>query len=626
MSKTKTNMKNLLEKRYSKSAALFVADTVMLAMSFILSCYLSGYALPRFGDALFVVLPIIILAQTFIFLRLGLYRAMLRYASIGFIIVILKAVTALTTCIILGLYLAHEQMPARLLFLNWILTICFIGGSRFVVRYYFELTQRGQVGRRVLIYGAGDMGSLALRQLLLNKAVLYSPVGFIDDDVKKQGAAIRGVRVLGTVAKLEELLEQFGVEEVVVAISEIDSENLREVVKRCREKTIICRIIPCFSRLVEMEPSIRNVELADLMRRPARDLNKKAIRDYLNQKVVLITGAAGSIGSEIVRQCLEYDPKIVIALDQSEFSLYKLEEEHGQNGIKYILCDAARYDNLETIFLTYSPDIVFHAAAYKHVPLLESNPAEAVRNNIASTKNLCELSDRNNVKSFVMISTDKAVRPSSIMGATKRICELIVQNFDKRSGTEFLAVRFGNVLGSSGSVVPKFMEQIRQGGPVTVTHPDTTRYFMLIDEAVQLVLQAATIGRGGEIFILDMGKPVRIADMAEDLIYLMGRQPHEDIKIVFSGLRGGEKLHEELFNDETEKQTRFKEITVGKASNVEWEWLERNVNQLLEDAENNQVSEVLNAIVELVPDGSFTNVTNLVPYLQSDKMKDQQNA
>lgn len=619
--------KSILGKRNVKSAILFVADTVMLAMSFVLSCYLSGYAVSKIDDALFMVMPITLLAQTIVFLRLGLYRAMLRYASIDFIIVILKAVTALTMCIVLGLYLVHEHLPAKLMFLNWVLTICFIGGSRFVARYYFfELRQRKHLGRRVLIYGAGDMGSLALRQLLLNKTVLYSPVGFIDDDSKKQGAVIRGIKILGTVAKLEEILEQFAVEEVVVAIAEIDSDNLREVVKRCRGKTIICRIIPCFSRLVEMEPNIRNIELADLMRRPARDLNKNAIRDYLNQKTVLITGAAGSIGSEIVRQCLEYDPKVVIALDQSELGLYKLEEELGPKGIKYILCDATRYDNLESVFLQHSPDIVFHAAAYKHVPLLEANPAEAVRNNVTSTKNLCELSDQNNVKSFVMISTDKAVRPSSIMGTTKRICELIVQNFDKRSKTEFLAVRFGNVLGSSGSVVPKFVEQIRNGGPITVTHPAATRYFMLIDEAVQLVLQAATIGKGGEIFILDMGQPVRIADMAEDLVYLMGRQPHEEIKIEFSGLRPGEKIHEELFNDEIENPTKFKEITIGKAKIVEWEWLEKNVNQLLEYAENNLVSDMLNTMVDLVQDGSFQNNEKPIIRWSFDEVKELQNA
>lgn len=591
--------------RHLKFLCLVCADAVMLGISFVLSCYISSYTLSLLGIKWFAILPAVILVQLIVFFRFGLYKAILRYASVDSIITILKAVTTSAAVFILGLYLIQTQLPIKVLLVHWILTICFVGGSRFVVRYYFELKQRFQSGRRVLIYGAGDMGSLALRQLLLNKAVLYSPVGFIDDDEKKTGSVIRGVKVLGTIENLENILEQFKVEEVVISIAEIGGDNLRAVVKRCKEKGLVCRIIPCFSRLVEMEPDIRNVELADLMRRTPRDLDTDVISKYLQGKVILITGAAGSIGSEIVRQCRIYNPKTIIALDQSEYGLYSLSEELGENGVKYILCDATNFSNLENIFKNFRPEIVFHAAAYKHVPLLEDNPVEAVRNNVLSTKNLCELSDMCGTKSFVMISTDKAVRPSSIMGATKRICELIVQNFDKRSETEFVSVRFGNVLGSSGSVVPKFVDQIRKGGPVTVTHKDTTRYFMLIDESVQLVLQAAAIGKGGEIFILDMGKPVRIADMAEDLIYLMGRQPYKDVNIEFSGMRPGEKIHEELFNDEMEEPTKFRGITVGKPKILEWKWLNENVNNLLNFSKVGNSDAVMSVMKELIRDGTF---------------------
>lgn len=595
------NFQNL--NRNLKPILLAANDAVSLAISFVISSYLVKENLGSLSNWFNVFCAVVV--QLLVLLRFGLYRAVLRYASIDFLVAILKAVSLSSLAMVLVFYFIDARVSLSVIVIDWLLSIFFIGGSRFLVRYYFELKLRFQQGKHVLIYGAGDMGALALRQLMLNKVVLYSPIGFIDDNIKKHGTVIRGTKVLGSLNDLEAIVDKYHVEEVVVAIAEVDSENLQSLVKRCREKHIVCRIIPCFSRLVEIEPDIRNVELADLMRRTPRDLDKDAISEYLYNKTILVTGAAGSIGSEIVRQCLTYKPKSVISLDQSEYGLYALREELGEKNIKYILRDTTNFISLEEIFINNKPEIVFHAAAYKHVPLLENNPIEAVRNNVSSTRNLCELSDKYDVESFVMISTDKAVRPASIMGATKRICELIVQNFDERSKTEFVSVRFGNVLGSSGSVVPKFVEQIRKGGPITVTHPDATRYFMLIDEAVQLVLQAAAIGNGGEIFILDMGKPVKIVDMAEDLIYLMGRQPYKDIHIEFFGLRPGEKIHEELFNEEIEEPTKFKEITIGKSKIVDWKWLNTNLDDLLNISKMNNPKEVINVMRELISDGSF---------------------
>ncbi|MBI2091969.1 MAG: polysaccharide biosynthesis protein [Deltaproteobacteria bacterium] len=403
---------------------------------------------------------------------------------------------------------------------------------------------------------------------------------------------------------LEDIVDNYKVEEVIIAIAEINGERLREVVKRCRKKNIVCRIIPCFSRLLEMNSNVRNVEPADLMRRLPRDLDLDKIKDYLHGKSILISGAAGSIGSELVKQVLRYEPKIVIAFDQSEFGLYSLRESLGDSGIKYVLGDVANKDYVENVFEMEKLDIVFHAAAYKHVPLLESNNAEAIRNNVGGTKVLAETSDKYGVKSFILISTDKAVKPSSIMGATKRACELVVQGFSSFSKTRFVAVRFGNVLGSSGSVVPKFLDQIMRGGPVTVTHPEATRYFMLIDEAVQLVLQAAAIGNGGEIFILNMGKPVKISEMAEDLIFLMGRQPHKDIKIEYIGLRDGEKVHEELLNEETEEKTRFEDITIGKTKVPEWEWFNSRIDHILKFYGDNN-HETVQTLKEIVPEGEW---------------------
>jgi FlaA1/EpsC-like NDP-sugar epimerase len=355
---------------------------------------------------------------------------------------------------------------------------------------------------------------------------------------------------------------------------------------------------------------VRDLEIADLLRRSPRDLDMETIDKFIEGKRVLITGAAGSIGSELVRQCMKHDPDEVIALDQSENGLYNLKEEVGCEGrIKYILGDVTVRDNLEPVFESYRPQIIFHAAAYKHVPMLENNVLQAVINNIEGTRVVADMSDKFNVEKFVQISTDKAVRPSSVMGATKRVCELFIQNFNRISETEFVAVRFGNVLGSSGSVIPKFIDQIRDGGPVTVTHPETTRYFMLVSEAVQLVLQAAAIGDGGNIFILDMGSPVKITEMAEDLIYLMGREPYKDIEIEFTGLRPGEKIYEELFSEEIDSRTKYENITVAKATIIKWDAMVDKLDELIMRARSGDSREAIKFLSHLVSNGSFGSLS-----------------
>lgn len=588
----------------SKQFALIVSDIAFLYAAITISWYLTGSTHAPTDFKWWFIFGITVLAQLIVFLKMGLYRAVLRYASVDFLVTVLRAISVASLALVLTFYFAHINLPSRTLIVNWLMTVFLIGGGRFIVRYFFELKQRLQKGRRVLVYGAGDMGILALRQLKMEKILGYSAVGFIDDEPSKKGKILNNVKVLGPLGDLEDIVDNYKVEEVIIAIAEINGERLREVVKRCRKKNIVCRIIPCFSRLLEMNSNVRNVEPADLMRRLPRDLDLDKIKDYLHGKSILISGAAGSIGSELVKQVLRYEPKIVIAFDQSEFGLYSLRESLGDSGIKYVLGDVANKDYVENVFEMEKLDIVFHAAAYKHVPLLESNNAEAIRNNVGGTKVLAETSDKYGVKSFILISTDKAVKPSSIMGATKRACELVVQGFSSFSKTRFVAVRFGNVLGSSGSVVPKFLDQIMRGGPVTVTHPEATRYFMLIDEAVQLVLQAAAIGNGGEIFILNMGKPVKISEMAEDLIFLMGRQPHKDIKIEYIGLRDGEKVHEELLNEETEEKTRFEDITIGKTKVPEWEWFNSRIDHILKFYGDNN-HETVQTLKEIVPEGEW---------------------
>lgn len=599
-----------MRKLSSKSVFLITADIVLLSGSFLLSSYLVSFRWGPLSEDILGLLALLLMGQILIFLKLGLYHASLRYAGVDFLVSIFKGATLSALLLAFGLYVARFHSLNRFLFVEWLLTLAFVGGSRFLVRYFWERQNTLRLGKRVLIYGAGDMGFLALRQLKMDKTNFYSPVAFIDDDPAKKGRHIQSVPVLCDTESLEKTIDTFNIEEVIVAIADISGDKLRDIVKRCRNRNVICRIIPHFSKMLHMEPQLRSVELSDLIRRSPKDLDMTAIGNYLCEKVVLVTGAAGSIGSELVCQALQFGPKKIIALDQSEYGLYELQEKLGNEKVVYTLCDVCNNVALEEVFDTHRPDIVFHAAAYKHVPMLEANSFEAIRNNVGSTRLLAKLANQYKTDSFVLISTDKAVKPSSIMGASKRICEILIQNYNRFSSTSFVAVRFGNVLGSSGSVIPKFIRQIKSGGPVTITHPDTTRYFMLINEAIQLVLQSAAIGTGGEIFILDMGKPVKITEMAEDLIYLLGYKPHVNIQIAYTGLRIGEKIFEELFNDEIEEKTQFKDITVGKSMLVDWHWFEKSIERLLDCCSSKDSGGMAGLLGELTAEANFKSLNS----------------
>ncbi|OGX44704.1 MAG: hypothetical protein A3G38_01475 [Omnitrophica WOR_2 bacterium RIFCSPLOWO2_12_FULL_51_8] len=593
--------------------SLFILDFVIIAAAWLLSChlFLGPQSLSDYLVQSRLALPVLYLCKISFFTKMGLYRAILRYASFHFGTTIVKAVSVGSALAYLIINYPSMEWPIGLLLMDWFITLFLVGVARFFPRYYAERTVSEAPSdlRRVLIYGAGDLGDAVARSLLRERTN-YNPVGFIDDDIKKTGKKVHNLPVLGNRSSLTKIIKRQKVRELIVAITTVPSDWLRDLIKECRTQNVFCRIAPKMSDMLSHEVAIKNIDITDLLKRDPKDLDEKQIDRFLRRKKILITGAAGSIGAELVRQALRFRPKKIVAVDISEYGLYKLEEElaeiinekRGYSKLKFCLLDLCQKERLEQLVGAEKPDLIFHAAAYKHVPMLEANPFSAVLNNLQSTLNISDAADRHGVEKLVLISSDKAVRPTNIMGATKRICELYVQNLNMRSQTDFLAVRFGNVLGSSGSVVPKFLEQIGKGGPVTVTHPEITRYFMLVSEAVQLVMQAASIGHGGEIFILNMGKPVKIREMAENLIFLTGKTPYEDIDIRYTGLRPGEKLYEELLINEAEKKTQYETITIGRTTFINWEVLNFQINSLIRSSLSEDKLSLFETIKLTVPE------------------------
>lgn len=464
---------------------------------------------------------------------------------------------------------AAVTMPRGVLVLDFFITLTLVGGVRFVVRSIIERPARGELvartGKEVLICGAGDAGNTMLREMQRNRALGYLPVGIIDDDPRKAGLRVQGTRVLGGRAALPAILRETKVDEVIIAMPSAPGIVHREIVEACRRAGVPCKTLPGLPELISGEVTVRllrDVSVEDLLGRAPLRIDFAQVSRYLNGKVVLITGAGGSIGSELCRQVLRAGPAGLVIVDHAENNLFEIDRQlSGRGRVTPIIADCRDEVAMERVFQEHRPTIVFHAAAYKHVPMMELNPLQAVANNALATAELAVLADRFDVERFCLISTDKAVEPKTVMGATKALAERIVESRGSSSATRFAAVRFGNVLGSSGSVVPIFRQQIASGGPVTVTHAEMTRYFMTIPEAVQLVIEATGIAEGGDIFVLDMGEPVKIIDLAENMIRLSGHEPGRDIAIEVVGIRPGEKLHEELFNlDETVRPTRYGRI------------------------------------------------------------------
>ncbi|PGO47998.1 polysaccharide biosynthesis protein [Bacillus thuringiensis] len=504
-----------------------------------------------------------------------LYNKAWEYASIGELKQIFKAVTLSIIVTAIVQQIINHDIYVRILAIAWMLHLLLIGGSRFIWRMFRDTyITKATDKKRTLIIGAGSAGTMVVRQLQHNKEADLYPIAFVDDDRNKQKLEIYNVPVVGTTNHIQEIVEDNDIEHIIIAIPSLNRSQINEIFEKCRKTKAKTQIVPMLEDLLDGKLSVnefRDVQVEDLLGREPIKLDDAGIGEKITGKTILVTGAGGSIGSEICRQVMKYKPAKIVLLGHGENSIYNIEMEmrvtyKDSVEITTEIADIQDRHKIFEIMKKHQPYIVYHAAAHKHVPLMERNPEEAVKNNIFGTKNVAEAADTFKVNTFVMVSTDKAVNPTNVMGATKRFAEMIVQHMASVStGTRFVAVRFGNVLGSRGSVIPLFKKQIQKGGPVTVTHPDMIRYFMTIPEASRLVIQAGTLARGGELFVLDMGAPVKIVDLAKNLITLSGFSI-EEIGIEFTGLRPGEKMYEELLNEgEIHPEQIFPKIHIGKA-------------------------------------------------------------
>lgn len=593
---------------------LAALDVISIILAAFISIYLrfdSGSIPANYLNMLISQLPAAVIIYILSFYVFKLYSRIWRYASAAELIAIALA-NILGSCVwfFLSVYIS-AVLPRSLYIITGLLLILFIGASRLALRLYSyvmnkpKYKQAARQKSRVLIIGAGDAGAMLLREIERYHIANRKVVGFIDDDKTKTGKMLLGVKVLGTRNNIVKIAAEKSIDEIIIAMPSVKGKEIKAIINICKETNAKMTILPGIYEIIEGKVSIsqlRPVDIEDLLGRDPVKLDSTAVKEYLAGKTVLITGAGGSIGSEIVRQVAKMQPKKLLLLGKGENSIYEITQEMKINCPEVktvpIIADVRDDERIKAIMDYFKPQVIFHAAAHKHVPLMEYQPAEAVRNNILGTKVLADEAAAHNIETFVMISTDKAVNPTSVMGCTKRVAEMYVQSMNKNSKTRFVAVRFGNVLGSRGSVIPLFKKQIAKGGPVTVTHQDMKRYFMTIPEASQLVLQAGAMAKGGEVFVLDMGEPVRIYDLAKDLITLSGLIPDKDIEIKITGLRPGEKLFEELLSaeDGTEKTTHQK-IFTARIKEIDKAELDKQISEIIQITDGDSVVAALQKIV-----------------------------
>lgn len=581
-------------------------DSLIVVSAIFISYFLLHPSLTVYSDTVIVITAVTLLISHHITAHFfHLYNRLWSLASVKELLIIGYAVTISVLAASAMQYVIKQDIYFRVMAVTWLLHILLIGGSRFVLRVAHDWSIHKPTAdlKRVLIVGAGEAGTMLLRSLKRNPSE-YHVVAIVDDDLNKQHLKLLDVNVCGTTKDIPQLVLKKGIQEIILAIPSLSKKEIREIYNRLGETKATIKIMPKIEDVMTGKVSVNDmqeIKIEDLLGREEVKLDMVALSNNLTNKKVLITGAGGSIGSEICRQTAQFHPKQIIMLGHGENSIYKihleLSEKTEYRDIEFIpvIADVQDRERIFEVIQELEPDIIYHAAAHKHVPMMESNPREAVKNNIFGTKNIAEAAHAFGVPNFVMISTDKAVNPPNVMGATKRIAEIIIQNLATYSDTNFAAVRFGNVLGSRGSVIPRFKAQIAAGGPVTVTHPDMTRYFMTIPEASRLVLQAGALARGGEVFVLDMGEPMKIVDLAKNLIRLSGFS-EEEIEIEFSGIRPGEKMYEELLNaEEIQEEHIYPKIHVGKASSIEGQLL----TALLKDIDESQPSELKAKLIKI---------------------------
>lgn len=612
----------------------FLADVAVLCAAFFIA-YLPAVNIQVaefYYDTAIRQIPFVILIQFSALFLVGAYSLIWRYVSIKDIEVFLKAAAISCAVLIAFRFLLTFndfnlwQIPVSVILIDTVLAFGGLLALRILRRFFYELSEKNRYvsGKRrlkrkpALIVGAGRMGATLAKEMIGRADGELEIRGFVDDDSRKVGGRVNQLKVLGTTDDLPRLVDELEIKQVVIAIDHAQGKEIRRVVDLCSSMSVRTQIVPSLNEIAHGRISvsrIRDVQIEDLLGREPVELEDKNLHEFLGDKTVMVTGAGGSIGSELVRQIVNYEPKRILLVERAEFFLFQITRELENNGVECVpfiadICDEPR---MREIFEKHKPEVIFHAAAHKHVPLMEINSSEAIKNNVFATQLVGKLAGEFGASDFVLISTDKAVNPTSIMGSSKRVAEIVVQDLNQTYATNYIAVRFGNVLGSAGSVVPIFTDQIRKGEALTVTHKDMTRYFMTIPEASQLVLQAGALGAGGEIFVLDMGEPVKILDLAEDMIRLSGLTPYEDVDIVFTGIRDGEKLFEELeITGENLLKTRHPKIFVGKIATYAKEDVARMLLAFQNAVLANDEPSLRLAFNEFLPEANLANVEKAV--------------